>query len=234
MMMGFPMLYPLFASLALDFGSRGVVAVGLSPLFYIACILWVFSGVGLQSLRHWSWYTFGAAQTLTVYLNALNLVSLSESQYKVFVFASTLVIQMILHALVAHEIRVPYLFPQIKWWESGIAGMHHINAELVSGGTLGGVSQGQLLDLSTRGCFLKTPLDFKQNDVVQLNLNAYEQNLEIQGKIVWNAKSTVTHPKGIGIQFLPLERNLRRKLRVIVKNFNDKKDLERGIFIIPS
>jgi len=226
-MIGFPLIYPLFASLAFQVGSKGVFAIGLSPLFYLAVILWAATGVGLQALRHWSWYTLGAAQVLTVYLNALNLVSLSQSEFKGFAFGLTLLVQFVIHTLVAREVRVPYLFPRIKWWESGIAGMHHISAEMKI--SEAAPVSGQLLDLSSKGCFVKTPLDFKVGEKAMIRLSAYGQEVELSGKIVWNARSTVTHPKGLGIQFFPLERTLRRKLKIITREFNEQKDIGNGL-----
>jgi hypothetical protein len=62
-----------------------------------------------------------------------------------------------------------------------------------------------------------------------IRLSAYGQEVELSGKIVWNARSTVTHPKGLGIQFFPLERTLRRKLKIITREFNEQKDIGNGL-----
>jgi Tfp pilus assembly protein PilZ len=58
--------------------------------------------------------------------------------------------------------------------------------------------------------------------------------LILSGKVVWNAKSTVTHPKGIGVQFGEIQRPLRRKVRVLIKYFNQQKDNSNGNAVIPS
>jgi Tfp pilus assembly protein PilZ len=233
-MIAFPLVYPSFTAVMFQFGSKGVVSIGLSPFFYLTSALWVFSGIGIQSLKHWSWYTFTVAQVLTVYLNAWSLVANSESEFKVIVFGLMLLIQFVAYTLVAREMRVPYLFSRIKWWESGIAGMHHVPARIVCGASPEVGVQALLLDVSSRGCFLKNPADFPFGETVRIRISAYGQSVDLPGRIVWNAKSSVTHPKGIGVRFDPLERGLRRRLKILAKQFNQEKALTRGLPVISS
>lgn len=232
-MIAFPLVYPSFTAVLFQFGSKGVVSLGLSPFFYLTAALWVASGIGIQTLRHWSWYTFCIAEALTVYLNAWSLVANGESEFKVFAFGVILLVQYLAFKLVARELRVPYLFPRIKWWESGIAGMHHVPAQIVHPRGVEGRFAAQLLDVSLRGCF-KIPADFGFGEAVRIRISAYGQEVDLPGTIVWNAKSSVTHPKGIGVQFAVLERARRRKLRQIAKQFNQEKALNRGLPVISS
>jgi hypothetical protein len=203
--------------------SKGIISVVLSPLFYIASIFWIFTGFGLQTMKQWSWYTFNAAQVFITYLNALNLVSYSESHFKGYAFILTLLIQFFVFRVVQGEIRVPYLFPRLSWWESGIAGMHHLPAEIFHSKSPTGASLTQLLDITNRGCFLKSPIDYEPFERVRILLKGYGQEVNLPGEIVWNAKSTVTHPKGIGIRFYSLDRKRRRKVRIISKRFAREK-----------
>jgi hypothetical protein len=222
-MIGFPFFYLIFVSLIFELKSKGVISVALSPLFWLASIFWISTGVGLRKMRQWSWYTFGAAQVFITYLNALNLVSYSDSEFKGYAFMLTLAIQFAVYRVVQGEIRVPYLFPRLAWWESGIAGMHHLKVEIFHSRSPSGVSMTQLLDINNRGCFLKSPLDFESFEKVKIRLAGYGQEVDLPGLIVWNAKSTVTHPKGIGIKFYDLNRTRRRKVRVISKRFEREK-----------
>ncbi len=233
-MVGFPVLHPLLSALIFQLPVKGVVSIALSPLYYLASIFWVMSGIGLRSFHHWAWYTFGIAQVLAAYFNALILVNHSDSDFKGVSFVLVMSLQYLLLRLVSHEVRVPYLFPRIKWWESGIAGMHHLSVNIAA--TEGGVpaSKGQLLDLNPRGCFIKSPHDFRLNDPVQIRVVAYGQDLLLAGRVVWNAKSTVTHPKGIGVRFSAIPRPLRRKVRVLVKYFNQQKEAPDGNTVLPS
>ena len=223
-MLVFPAFYLVFVALIFELKSKGVLSVALSPLFYLASIFWIVTGVGIRRMKQWSWYTFGAAQFFVTYLNALNLVNYSESEYKGYAFAFTLVIQFCVYYLVEGEIRVPFLFPKLKWWESGIAGMHHVPVEVMHTRSATGVSPAQLLDMNMKGCFLKSPLDFQPFEKIMIRVSAYGQSVDIPGLIVWNAKSAVTHPKGIGVQFIELNRTKRRKVKVISKRFVKEKD----------
>jgi len=234
LMVGFPLLHPLLSALVFELPMKGVVSIVLSPLYYLASLFWVISGLGLRAFHHWAWYTFVTAQVMAAYFNALILVNFSNSEFKGFAFILVMMIQYLVLKIVAREIRVPYLFPRIKWWESGIAGIHHLTVELTP--TQSGVpaSKGQLLDLSFRGCFIKSPHDFQIHDPIQVKILAYGQDVVLSGKVVWNARSTVTHPKGIGIQFGDFDRSLRRKVRVMIKYYHQEKDASHGNAILPS
>lgn len=223
-MVGFPPIYLVFAAFVFELNSKGILSVSLSPLFYIASIFWIMTGVGIRRMRHWSWYTFGAAQFFITYLNALNLINYSESAFKSWAFALTVLLQLYVYLVVAREIRVPFLFPRIKWWESGIAGMHHLPVEILHSRAADGVSVGQMLDINTKGCFIKSPIDYQSFEKVKLKLNGYGHQVDIAAVIVWNAKSNVTHPKGIGLQFIEKDRNRRRKIRIISKRFEQERE----------
>jgi Tfp pilus assembly protein PilZ len=226
LMVGFPLVYPLIAAFAFNLPSKGVVSIVISPLFYVVSVFWVASGLGIQSLRHWAWYTFVMAQVLSAYLGAFILANYSESQFKVAVFVSGLLIQYLMQQTVSREMRVPYLFPKIRWWESGIAGIHHLPVEFTT--RSGAVFRGQLLDISTKGCFVKSPFDFSPGEEILMKVEAYGHALDLAGWISWSAKSAVTHPKGIGIRFAEGERVHRKRLRNFVKSFNLEKEAPRG------
>lgn len=223
-MVPFPVTYLIFSALIFDLDSRGIIALALSPLFYLASFFWIITGVGLRRLKKWSWYTFLLAQFFITYLNALNLVHNSKSEYKGWAFAFTLLIQTYTYVAVLRELRVPYLFPRINWWESGIAGMPHLAADLHYLGISPGSSKGQILDINSRGCFIKSPNDFSPFQKITIGIDAFGQTVEIQGYVIWNAKSTVTHPKGVGVRFGELSRQNRRRVRIISQRFIKQKD----------
>lgn len=219
-MIGFPFLYIIFAMFIFDLSDSGIVSVLLSPLFYLASIFWIVSGVGLLRMQKWAWYTFFAAQFFITYLNALNLVHYSQSPTKGLAFGLTLLVQLFVYFQVRKEIRVPYLFPKINWWESGIAGMPHIDVQVV---TESGMELGQILDLSVRGCFVKTPKNFKHFEKIKIVGRPYRVDLEVSGTVVWSAASSVTHPKGIGVKFYGLGREDKKRLKQIIIEFEKEK-----------
>jgi Tfp pilus assembly protein PilZ len=218
-MIGFPIFYLLFAAFIFELSSKGILSVVLSPLYYIATAFWVFTGVGLQRMRHWSWYTFGIAQFFTAYLNALNLVQYSDSQFKGLAFIVAILIQVYVFLNVSRYIRVPFLFPHIRWWESGIAGMNHLKVEVLHMSSVTGTSHAQILDISPRGCFIKSPFDFEPFEKIKIRMDSYGHAVDVAGHVVWSARSTVTHPKGIGVQFVDLDRAKRRKVKIIYQRF---------------
>jgi len=223
-MVGFPAFYLIFAAIIFQLSSKGILSIVLSPLFYLSSFFWVLTGFGLQRLKHWSWYTFWAAQFFITYLNALNLVNYSDSASKGFAFILTLLIQFYVFLTVAFEIRVPYLFPRIKWWESGLASMHHVPVEMFHLGSATGASMGQLLDISPKGCFIKSPADFEPFEKIKIHVQVDDFQMDIPGIVVWNAVSSVTHPKGIGVQFYDIDRSRKRKLRGITRRFLRQKE----------
>jgi Tfp pilus assembly protein PilZ len=177
-----------------------------------------------------------SAQGLAAYFNALILVNYSQSDFKGYAFLLVLAIQFISVRLVAREVRVPYLFPRIQWWKSESQGIPSLQVELKVSGKDQEDSRlrGAILDLSGRGCFVKTQTDFNLGDAIQISIQAYGNEMNLEGKIVWNAWSTVTHPKGIGIRFFDLERADRRKLKGIVKAFTNEKERSNGTPVLPS
>ena len=223
-MVPFSVTYLVFAALIFDLDSKGIISNVLSPLFYLASFFWIITGVGLKSLKKWSWYTLLIAQFFTVYLDALNLVQHSNSEFKVWAFAFTVLVQCYVIASVSNELRVPFLFPKIRWWESGIAGMPHLKVSLNHLSGSGGRTEGRVLDMSRKGCFVKTHHDYQPFEKVTLNFEDVSQKIDIPGIVVWNAKSTVTHPKGIGVKFGTIDRKKKKVLRVIVRRLLKQKD----------
>ncbi len=223
-MVSFPVTYLLFATFIFELDSKGMISMILSPLFYLSSFFWIVTGVGLRRLKKWSWYTLLCGQFFIMYLNALNLVQHSHSEFKIWAFFFTILIQCCVLVYIAREIRVPYLFPKIRWWESGIAGMPHLPVTLHHLSGVQGTTSAQILDISLKGCFIKTHHDYYPFENITLHFEAFGHVIELPGMVIWNAKSTVTHPKGIGVRFGQLDRKRKRSLRVMVQRFIKQKD----------
>ncbi len=204
----------------------------LSPLFWLSCSGWVVAGAGIRLLRHWSWYVFIGAQLFTVYLNLQNLLHYSESSTKGLAFVSTLIIQFYVYLVVSRDLRVPYLFPRIKWWESGLAAMHNLPVEVYHASAPEGATKAHLLDLNIKGCFVKSPFEYGEFEKIKIKIEAYGQALDVAGEVVWHADSTVTHPKGIGVKFLEMDRPHKRRIRAVVRRFIKERDQANGRIIV--
>ncbi len=233
-MIGFPVIYPLGAALVFQLPLKGLGAIVLSPLFYLATALWIATGTGLQSFRHWAWYTFLVAQGIVAWFNAQIVLNYSESPIKGYSFFLVFALQFLFIRFVSREVRVPYLFPRIHWWKSGIEAIRSLEVQFTVMRESEIPLSGQVLDLSPRGCFMKTPLEFGAGEQVSMQLNAYGQDLVVKGEIVWIAPSTVTHPRGIGIRFEELDRQTRRKIRTMARSFDQEKERSGGTSVLPS
>ncbi len=100
------------------------------------------------------------------------------------------------------ELYVPYFFPKIRWWESHAesrAITFPAKIERQDKKTL----EGEVLDFSRKGCFIKIREDFVQDETVHIVLRVQGQPLSCLGCVAWRTTSAVTHPKGIGIKFQP-------------------------------
>ncbi|NDG85223.1 MAG: PilZ domain-containing protein, partial [Proteobacteria bacterium] len=85
------------------------------------------------------------------------------------------------------------------------------------GGLAGTELEGEILDLSPLGCFVKTRNHLALHDNVKLHFRVYGFDFECPGNVVWLPLSSVTHPKGMGVKFYGLSRLQRRGLKVVEK-----------------
>ncbi len=213
--LGFPIAYVIFAALIFDVPARSCVRMLLSPLFVIVSVAAIIAGYGLWEMKRWAWHFFFLANVFIVYLNAIVVQDYSESHHRLLAFLSSLCVVGGVLYRVAREVRVPYFFPKIRWWESNPRYRLAVPALLLRKD--GTPLDGQILDLSMTGCFVKLRHEVSADELVQVKFNVFKQDLDVQGVIVWRSKSTVTHPKGVGIKFGTLERPQKRALRLITR-----------------
>ncbi len=213
--LSFPFAYVIAAALIFDVPARSCVRMLLSPLFIIVSLIAMVAGYGLWEMRRWAWHGFFATNIVVTYLNAIVVQDYSESHHKLlaFLFSMTCVALVLLR--VAREIRVPYFFPKIRWWESNPRYRLAVPALILRKD--GTPLEGQILDLSITGCFVKLRQDMQADEQVQIKFTVFKLELDCSGVVVWRSTSTVTHPKGIGIKFGELQRPQKRALRLITR-----------------
>jgi hypothetical protein len=211
--MVFPMSYIFVAAMLFDIPLTACARILLSPFYYVVSLLAVAAGYGLWEMRRWSWYLLLLSQALVVYENAIFVSSHAESHHKIFGFFLFLFIQILLIYRIAKEIRVPYFFPKIRWWESNPRYRLSTPVQVFRGD--GTAIEGEVLDVSLAGCFIKTRFDFAPDETVRLKFRLYGHVIEGEGKSVWAAQSSVTHPKGIGVKFGAHSKSQKRALRSI-------------------
>jgi len=229
--MGFPVVYLFAAAILFDIPVSKCVQMILSPSYYLLSILAVLSGYGLWEVRPWGWYVFLVTNILVVYSNAVMATHYAESHHTVlsFIFSMTLVIGLLFK--IGREICVPYFLPKIRWWESNPRYKLSVPAKFKSAKT-NAFGEGDILDISLDGCFIKTRTDIPLHEPLSMNFTMFNISVACPGIIVWRTGSTVTHPRGIGIKFAPVPRVQRRSLRMVVRHLGRITSLHRSRYIM--
>lgn len=212
--MAFPVVYLLSAALLFDIPARQCVRILLSPLYYAICFLAVYAGYGLWEMRRWAWHIFLFSNIFVLYGNAILASDYGESHHKVFSFFVSVLILGFLTVRLGREIRVPYFLPRIRWWETNPRYRLSVPASLYRQN--GDPFEGEILDLSMGGCFIKLRTELTSDEAIQVEFTVFGHPFKFTGTVVWRTQSTVTHPKGVGIKFGPLVRQERRILRAVI------------------
>ncbi len=221
--LAFPVAYVLIAAVMFDIAAAQCLRILLSPSYYFVSLMAVAVGYGLWEMKRWAWYILIVVNILTGYLNAIFANDYGESHHKALAFVASILGLAIITYRVAREIRVPYFFPKIRWWESNpryrlsvpVKIFRETSAAVPSGPVPATEIAGEILDISAGGCFIKLRSELKQDEKVNLNFTVFGQAVECEGVIVWRTRSTVTHPKGVGVKFNVVTRAQRRTLRVV-------------------
>jgi Tfp pilus assembly protein PilZ len=193
---------------------RQILNLALTPGFWIFMILAMTAGYGLKEMKRWSWYVFIATMVLLVYYNALVTSVYGESHQKFLVFLISLLGVLVLSYRVSKEIKVPYFFPKIRWWETNPRYRLVVPVQL---GYADNAQSGEILDLSIGGCFIRSKHPFKPHQKINVDFEVFGLRIHTPGVIIWSTPTTVTHPQGIGIKFGKMDRAMQVSLRAICR-----------------
>jgi uncharacterized membrane protein (DUF2068 family) len=211
--MGFPVFYLIVATLLFDLPASSIPSILIAPGFFLLSVLAMSVGYGFWEMKHWSWYLFVVANGWMAYENMSISSQYGTSQHQWMALSISLVMLFLLTMRVAREIRVPYFFPRIRWWESNPR--YRLSVPVTLTRPNGGKIQAEILDLSLGGCFIKLRAGIVQDESVEISFFAFGMPIRCVGTAVWRTQSTVTHPKGVGIKFGEMSRAERRTLRSI-------------------
>jgi Tfp pilus assembly protein PilZ len=214
--MSFPIAYIILAGMMFDLPVNSCVQLLLSPFYYIVSVLAIAGGYGLWEMYRWGWYLFIISNVFIGYETAIVMNQYSESHHKLLGFIFSLLAIISVAFRVSREVRVPYFFPKIRWWESNPRYRLTVPAKMLRKVSEEGMNT-EILDLSMSGCFVKTRTDLKTDEPVQLQFSVFKQPVSCDGVVVWKSESTVTHPKGVGVKFSTMGRSEKRNLRLIAK-----------------
>lgn len=209
-----PLVYIPGSAVVFNVPAAACGAVLLSVKYYLLSLMAASVGYGLWEMKRWAWYWFIAVNVFLVYQNALMAFHYGESHHPVLAFQFSLGMVLAMVYWVSHEVRVPYFFPRIRWWESDPRFRLSVPVVITRGQGSASLA-GDILDLSLGGCFIKLRAELAQDEVVRLAFTVFGIPIDCEGVIVWRSRSTVTTPKGVGIKFSRLSRSRKRTLRMI-------------------
>jgi len=211
--LAFPGSYLLCAALLFQMPLAQCGRLLLSPWYYLFSLLGMIAGFGLWGLHRWSWYLIMVLHFLALYSNAVLLAEFSSSPQKLAAYSAATLILALLTFRIDREIRVPYLLPRIRWWESDPRHRLSLKASLFRIHSEAPIPV-ECLDLSWSGCFLKTRQDFKADETILVLIEAFGLSLRCAGTVVWRTQSGVTVPKGLGVKFVPIPKEQRRLFKL--------------------
>ena len=226
-LMAWPVAYIAFSGLIFNIPLRHCLEILVLPSYHLIGALAILTGYGFWEMRRWAWHLFLGLQVFVLGENTYILTNYADSHHKMLVFCLAIGLQAALLYRVHREIRVPYFFPRIRWWESnpryrlsvptqlGRADSASPSGAEVAAASPADYGSGEILDVSLAGCFIKTQRIFLGDESVLVQFRLYGIDLRCLGQVVWLAQSTVTHPRGIGIKFVQVGRAQRRALKKI-------------------
>jgi Tfp pilus assembly protein PilZ len=225
--MAFPIAYPIFFAIFFDLSADHLLRIVLSLFFWIMTVVVVLAGVGLWTMRRWGWYVYILATLLILYKNVQIAFVYGQSQYRTLSVVVGSAILLVAFYRVKSEFYVPYFIPRIRWWETFAKSPFRLRVAIKHQDTKAEEVVGEILDLANSGCFVKTHRSFVQDEKINLTFKLFGNQVSCTGVIVWRALSAVTHPGGIGVMFVDLNKSQKRLLGVLTSRIRKVENLKQ-------
>jgi hypothetical protein len=215
MYLAFPVTYLGYATVLFNISPERSWKILFSFSYWLLSLSGIAVGYGFKEMTRWAWNIFLLNSLLVAYANALICMRYSESNNPFLAFTASIGILVVLIFRLAKEIRVPYFLPKIRWWESNPRYKLVVPARVERADS---GFEGEILDISMGGCFIKSRMDLTQNERISARFTLFGEALEISGIVVWRSQSSVTHPKGVGIKFDALDKIQRKVMKAAVQH----------------
>lgn len=206
----FPFTYITYAALLFNMSFSRCVHIFFTPSYWLLSAFAIVTGYGLKEMHRWSWNAFLVSTLFTAYANALIAIRYSDSNNKFLAFVVSIGMLIIFIFQIGKEIKVPYFMPKIRWWESNPRYRLTVPARVERSQS---GFEGEILDLSLGGCFIKSRMDVDQSEHLLIRFTIFGEAVELGGTVVWRSQNTVTHPKGMGIKFDDLNKAQKKVLK---------------------
>lgn len=211
--LAFPVSYLLYAALLFNLSPARSTHIFFSFGYWALSLTGIAVGYGFREMTRWSWNVFLLNSLFLAYANALIAIRYSDSNNRFLAFLVSIALLVGLMTRLGREIRVPYFLPRIRWWETNPRYKLSVPVKVERTGS---GFEGEILDLSMGGCFIKTRNDLNQNERILSRFDLFGEALEVGGTVVWRSQSSVTHPKGVGVKFDPLDKLQRKIMKAAV------------------
>ncbi len=178
----------------------------------------VSTGLALYRMRPYAWHFYVFHSFLMLWEQFY--VGLRYGHSNIVAVPLTFTSLAILAALyvLKRELRVPYFSPKIAWWESDPRYKISVPSEMTCSDHF---YRGDIMDISASGCFIKTKDPMKVDQIIHIKFSLFDHKFDCEGRIVWRTESGVTHPKGVGVRFVGLEKTVHNDLRDTVKKLKN-------------
>lgn len=211
--LAFPVSYLVYAALLFNLSPQRSVHIFFSFGYWALSLTGIAVGYGFREMTRWSWNVFLLNSLFLAYANALIAIRYSESNNRFLAFLVSIGLLVGLMVRLGREVRVPYFLPRIRWWETNPRYKLSVPVKVERTGS---GFEGEILDLSMGGCFIKSRMDLNQNERILSRFEVFGEALEVGGTVVWRSQSSVTHPKGVGVKFDELDKLQRKIMKAAV------------------
>jgi hypothetical protein len=212
--LSFPISYITVMAFLFEIPTRRCLSLVFSPFYILLSLLAIFTSFAMREVRYWAWYLFLGLNLLLVYEN-LMLMQYGESTNWGPAYLFSVFLLFLLSYRVSRELRVPWVMPKIRWWESDPRHKLQLPAQILYAKDDSKPVDCEILDLDVGGCFVRTRAPFEVDERVQVRLSAYGLDVSVAGFVVLKVDSAVTHPAGIGVKFAPPSKGMKKRLQAI-------------------
>jgi hypothetical protein len=210
----FPLTYVLLLQTFYSIELQDVFTIFFSLYNLVHSVIAVATGFALYRMKPYAWHFYCIHSFLMIVEQFYVGLRFGHSPILAVPLAFTTASLLGALYVLKSELRVPYFSPKIAWWESDPRYKISVPTQMTCSDHF---YRGDIMDVSASGCFIKTKDPLKVDQIVQIKFSLFDHKFECNGRIVWRTESGVTHPKGVGVRFVGLEKGVYADLRETVK-----------------
>lgn len=188
-------------------------------------LLFPIAGLAILAVKKWSLYVFALVQIWVLTINIPYLIELYQTN-QLWLFASfasfTVLNISIVSYLLVPAVRIAYLDPRVRWWES--KSRYNVNIDCVIANKI----VGTIKNISESGAFIKSnnALVTSSNVPLDFQFSSPSINFHLKTNVLILHKFNVNNTEGYGARFIGLSKDNMHSIKALVK-FLDKSNVER-------